>query len=186
MKSVILKEAPDYRLYEDGRVERIKIRLLETQKYKYKKSIRAILRKDRFIKPVVCTKGYYQVGLRIKKKRKIFFIHRLLAEYFINGHSKNKNEINHINGNKLDNRLTNLEWCDHLYNIRHYHLTHKPLYRHVKTQKPTAKIEYSPAIPRAVRIPSDLDSILIKTAERTEGGITAIIIAALKKFLGVK
>jgi hypothetical protein len=60
---------------------------------------------------------YLYYSLRINKKVKLYTIHRLLAEHFI----PNPNHypcINHINGNKLDNSLHNLEWCTYEYNSK--------------------------------------------------------------------
>lgn len=47
-------------------------------------------------------------------------VHRLVAETFIpNDDPDYKTEINHINGDKKDNRVGNLEWCSRSYNLRH-------------------------------------------------------------------
>lgn len=59
--------------------------------------------------------GYYSVVLYKKSKRKDFLVHRLIAESFI-PNPDNKSEVNHINGKKLDNRLSNLEWVTHAEN----------------------------------------------------------------------
>jgi hypothetical protein len=54
-------------------------------------------------------KGYYQVTLQKKGKKKIYKVHRLVAKTFIKN-TYNKREVNHIDGNKLNNVVTNLEW----------------------------------------------------------------------------
>ena len=45
-------------------------------------------------------------------------LHRIIAEAFCEGYAKHK-EVNHINGNKRDNRAENLEWVTHAENLQH-------------------------------------------------------------------
>jgi hypothetical protein len=59
-------------------------------------------------------KGYYQINIDKKSRR----VHRLLAETFI-PNLMNYETVNHINGNKIDNSLTNLEWLSIADNIKH-------------------------------------------------------------------
>lgn len=64
--------------------------------------------------------GYFRVTLSDKKVRN-FFVHRLVAEYFVKGRSKKRYQVNHIDGIKTNNSASNLEWCTPLENSRHAH-----------------------------------------------------------------
>lgn len=51
-------------------------------------------------------------------KGKTFYIHRLVAEHFI-PNTNNFTDVNHKDGNKLNNSVNNLEWCTHEQNMKH-------------------------------------------------------------------
>lgn len=62
--------------------------------------------------------GYYTVRLSLKGKTNTKHVHRLIAEVFI-PNLDCKLHINHINGIKTDNSVTNLEWVTHSENMKH-------------------------------------------------------------------
>ena len=65
------------------------------------------------------TVGYLRVAFYKNKIPKKYFVHRLVAEAFINNPNPDKyNEVNHIDGNRKNNNVSNLEWCDRTYNQR--------------------------------------------------------------------
>ena len=80
--------------------------------------------------------NYYHVILYRQNKRKVALVHRLVAEAFI-PNPNNLPQVNHKDGNKLNNNVTNLEWCSEQDNMLHAfatglntpHITH---YRGVK------------------------------------------------------
>lgn len=61
---------------------------------------------------------YKSVSLSMNGKGKSTFVHRLVAMAFVPGYFEGA-VVNHINGNKQDNRPQNLEWCTYQYNSRY-------------------------------------------------------------------
>jgi len=71
----------------------------------------------KFIKPHI-ENGYYRIGLYIDGKPKTYKLHRLIGEFFIEK-PEGKNQINHKDCNKLNNDVSNLEWCNNSENQLH-------------------------------------------------------------------
>ena len=71
--------------------------------------------RERILKPIKNSDGYLQVVLFKGGIRKGIKIHRLVCDAFL-PNPYNLQEVNHINEDKEDNRLENLEWCSHIYN----------------------------------------------------------------------
>jgi hypothetical protein len=65
--------------------------------------------KGKFLIPYLRKDGYLSVGLFKDKKPKRMSVHRLVALAYIENH-ENKPEINHLDGNKSNNKVDNLEW----------------------------------------------------------------------------
>lgn len=71
-----------------------------------------------FLKQRIHWKGYLYISLGTRKNRKSYRVHRLVAEYFLQN-PENKPQVNHINSNKSDNRVENLEWSTAKENMQH-------------------------------------------------------------------
>ena len=71
--------------------------------------------KERILKYGINTQGYLIVCLCVNKQRKIFAVHRLVSQAFIDN-PNNLPQVNHIDENKHNNCVDNLEWCDSKYN----------------------------------------------------------------------
>lgn len=65
-----------------------------------------ILEPERELTYTLNNRGYFSVGI----KRKTYMVHRLVAIAFIHN-PNNKPFVNHLDGNKLNNHMSNLEWC---------------------------------------------------------------------------
>lgn len=70
------------------------------------------------LKQVLAKMGYYQVSLWKENIGKTHYVHRLIADSFIDGGLSDKYCVNHINHIKKDNRLCNLEVVDHFENMQ--------------------------------------------------------------------
>lgn len=74
---------------------------------------------DEFIKKTqISKKGYINVSLTKNKNKKTFKVHRLVAQAFI-PNPNNYPQVNHLNEDKTDNRVENLEWCTQEQNINY-------------------------------------------------------------------
>jgi len=75
--------------------------------------------KKRLIKPTPTIKGYLEVKLDTTRLH-----HTVVAEHFLDPpDSVDKDQVNHIDGNKQNNHADNLEWCTPSENVQHAHDT---------------------------------------------------------------
>lgn len=101
--------------------------------------------KDRFYKGAIKrqqigTNGYKIVKLyKSDKKRYTFSVHRLVAEAFLEKPSYAEC-VNHINGNKFDNRIENLEWCSYSYNNKEAYKMNLKKYAPIKNDARKIKV----------------------------------------------
>lgn len=84
----------------------------------YKKGLHFISKRDALMTLTVNSAGYYVTGLSKDNKRTQKFIHRLVSIAFI-PNPENKETVNHINGIKTDNSISNLEWATKPEQIYH-------------------------------------------------------------------
>ena len=108
----IFKDIPGYEgLYQVSNLGRVKS-LDRIDSYKNRKI------KGKLIKPYKHTAGYYQVSLCNSGNRKHYFIHRLVYEAF-NGKIQEDLVINHLDENKINNSLDNLEAITQKANVNY-------------------------------------------------------------------
>jgi hypothetical protein len=74
--------------------------------------------KSKELKPYIAKNGYYVVNLNKNGVAKTRYIHDLIASHFI-GERPSRYTINHKDGNKLNNSISNLEYCTYSENNEH-------------------------------------------------------------------
>lgn len=74
----------------------------------------------KFLKTETIVEGYQRIVLMKEAIKKRYMCHRLVAQEFV-PNPDNKPYVNHINGNKADNRAENLEWVTQSENELHSH-----------------------------------------------------------------
>ena len=101
-----------YQVSNIGRIKSLK---------KYHGKTENWIEREIILKPQISNTGYYRVRLS-NKGVKVFSVHRLVAKAFIENPNDYK-EVNHIDGNKINNCSINLEWCSRSQNEKHAYLT---------------------------------------------------------------
>lgn len=82
------------------------------------------------------TKGYRKVALSINGTATTIAVHRLVAQAFLKPPPRGYNIVNHIDGNKSNNDVSNLEWTNHKGNMKHFSENLSPKYvRKAKDKK---------------------------------------------------
>lgn len=76
--------------------------------------------RGKYLKPYLNPCGYLGVKLCKNGKNTSLSVHRILASTY-SSPVEGRTEVNHIDGNKLNNSLDNLEWCTRSENMRHAH-----------------------------------------------------------------
>lgn len=74
--------------------------------------------RGRVLKKLIVRNGYEHVALCKDGRTKRVSVHRVIASTFLKRRPEDE-VVNHINGIKTDNRVSNLEWCTYKQNIRH-------------------------------------------------------------------
>lgn len=122
-----IKDYPNYQISNLGRVKALKFYSNIHKKY-YDRELILKEKINRF--------GYKFVGLSNKSGRKNKAVHRLVAEAFI-PNQNDMPEVNHIDGNKQNNCVNNLEWCSRRENVLHsYKLgLKKPIQEYIRLKK---------------------------------------------------
>lgn len=127
-------------------------------------------------KPSIDTSGYKQIVLTKNEKRKSYKIHRLVAVAFI-PNSNNLPQINHKDENKLNNDVSNLEWCTLQYNCnygsRNYRCTRHRQHRVQQYNKQNNLVGEYPSLKEAEKITKikyQLISSCCRNKQKSAGG----------------
>ena len=74
---------------------------------------------NRLLTPQISTHGYLYISTKTKGFRKNHPLHRIIMQLYGPQQPEGKSCINHIDGVKTNNDLSNLEWCNYSENSRH-------------------------------------------------------------------
>lgn len=108
----VWKDVKDYEgLYQVSSLGNVK----SLKRFKNNHSFKQLI-EEKIMKPSLGK--YKKVNLCKNRKYKTYYVHRLVAETFIDN-PNNEPCINHKDGNKYNNNVSNLEFCSMSYNTKH-------------------------------------------------------------------
>tara|TARA_R110000823_G_scaffold243158_1_gene367453 strand:+ start:41 stop:523 length:483 start_codon:yes stop_codon:yes gene_type:complete len=105
-----INECPDYIIYENGDVFSKNRTIMKSDGSKH-------FYKSKKMSPWKGGDGYFRISVQVNKKQKHFFVHRLIAIAYI-PNPTNLPFINHIDCNRVNNNIDNLEWCSNMHNTQ--------------------------------------------------------------------
>jgi len=161
---IILNTNDLYQVSNEGR-----IKSFYTSRFHHKP------KEGKILKPIGVSKTYFRINLQFEKGPKQFLIHRLVAEAFI-PNPENLPEVNHIDGNKSNNAVWNLEWCDRKKNILHSfennlcHNAKKKVYQFFKNHSLFKEYESIMEASRQSKIHAQSISACLNNKRRSAGG----------------
>lgn len=124
---------------------------------------------NKILKGSIGEHGYKYYRLSKNNKKKMFYAHRLVAEYFIDN-PNNLPVVNHKDGNKLNNNVENLEWVTYSQNTEHAHES-KLIKSRRKSEYYTQSLDgelwkkipnYHYSVSSLGRVKNDLTNLLLK------------------------
>ena len=117
MNKEIWKDIPEYEgLYQASNLGRIKS--LKREHFIPSLNKKIWITNEKILRQGTGKDGYKYVVLTKNSNRKTYKVHKLVMKTFTNIQNK-KRYINHIDGNKQNNVINNLEWCTNSENIKH-------------------------------------------------------------------
>lgn len=116
MDKILDLDSGIYRITRDGKVysqSKLKIPLV-TKGMEFTGEFKYILKPEKELTTRINNRGYLSVNFN----KHTYMVHRLVAEAYCSN-CENKEYVNHIDGNKLNNHFSNLEWCTIAENNKH-------------------------------------------------------------------
>lgn len=112
-----------YKVSNLGRIKRM-ARTIQLEEESF------MILKEMILNPFDSDKGNGRIYKRIRLVNKQGlthnkYLHILVAQAFIENYDTRLNVVNHIDNDRLNNNITNLEFCTQAHNVREYHRLHK-------------------------------------------------------------
>ena len=175
----IWKDVPGYegvlQVSNLGRVLRLSRKVTRRTKWG---GIMEFMSKPHFVKVSNIGKGYYNISIQYdNKKQENLLLHRAVASAFIEN-PQNKPCINHIDGDKSNNALVNLEWVTHKENTTHrFNVLNQKGSRYLKLNSGyVRKInQYSMDGEYIKTYPSLSEACFVMSGKRNNGNIKAVL-----------